>query len=266
MTLRSDQTRAIIFDVDGTLAETEEIHRRSFNDAFAASGVDRIWPDSRRGWIWSRTVYRRLLDTTGGKERIAAYLEADLRIDSAAVSEVIAVIHAAKTARFAALLREEKLAARPGIERIIAGARQTGVRLAVATTTTRLNVEALCKSLFARPAGQLFDVIAAGDEVRLKKPAPDVYHLALRHLALPAAACIALEDSRNGLLAAKAAGLRCVVSPSLYTAGDDFHEADRLVEQFDWPDIAAMLTAAPASPAADASAQNAIRPRCVEQG
>ncbi len=203
--------------------------------------VGDIWPDRLRGWKWSREIYARLLRTTGGKERIRAYLQADLGLDPDQVSETIAAIHAAKTARFSALIREAKVAPRPGINRIMTVAREEGISLAVATTTTRSNVDALCHALFDQSADQIFDAIASGDEVDEKKPAPDVYNLALRTLQLPPEACIALEDSRNGLLAAKGAGLRCIVSPSLYTTNEDFHEADLLLEEFDWGKIALML-------------------------
>jgi HAD superfamily hydrolase (TIGR01509 family) len=233
--------RAIIFDVDGTLAETEELHRRSFNEAFADMGVDRLWPDARAGWHWSREDYGRLLETTGGKERISAYLREDLSVDPTDLQPVVAEIHAAKTRCFARLLAQGDIAPRPGVERIVSMAKAAGVRLAIATTTNRGNVDALCRALFKQAPDDLFHAIAAGDDVARKKPAPDVYHLTLARLDLPARACVALEDSRNGMLAARGAGLRCVVSPSLYMREDRFDEADLRVDEFAWEAIEPML-------------------------
>ena len=121
------------------------------------------------------------------------------------------------------------VALRPGVAELLAAARAGGVRLAVATTTTPDNVEALVRATMGVPAAAVFEVIAAGDEVAAKKPAPDVYELALARLGLPAAGCVAVEDLRNGLLAAKAAGLFTVVCPSRFTAGEDFAGADLVV-------------------------------------
>ncbi len=211
---------ALIFDVDGTLAETEELHRRAFNETFAALEVDREWPDTRRGWHWDRKTYRRLLRTTGGKERIAAYLDYDLGVDPAACTARIAELHRAKTARYVELMDGGQIELRPGIRDLLDEARAEGVRLAIATTTSRPNVEALCRACFLADAADVFEVIAAGEEVSRKKPAPDVYLEALRRLSLPASRCLALEDSDNGVNSAVAAGLLVVATRSIYTADD----------------------------------------------
>ena len=159
---------ALIFDVDGTLAETEELHRRAFNTAFAEAGL---------AWHWSRDAYRALLKTTGGKERITRFA-AEAGLDPAAVP--VADLHRAKTAAYVALMAQGEIALRPGIADLMEQARAAGVALAIATTTTPANVEALCRAVFGRAAGEVFAVIAAGDEVVAKKPAPDVYLLALQ--------------------------------------------------------------------------------------
>ena len=211
---------SLIFDVDGTLAETEELHRRAFNEAFAAAGL---------GWHWDRAAYGRLLKTTGGKERIARFVT---ELGEVPQDYPIAALHAAKTARFVDLMARGEVTLRPGIADLIAEARAAGLRLAIATTTTPANVEALALACFGRPAAQVFDVIAAGDMVAAKKPAPDVYLLALQELGLRADQAVALEDSRNGLLAAKAAGLACAVSPGVYTTGEDFTGADLVLGCF----------------------------------
>lgn len=213
--------RALIFDVDGTLAETEEAHRAAFNAVFAAHGL---------GWHWTVEDYRHLLRVTGGKERMAAHRAA---LGAGPSDAQIAALHAEKTALFAQFLAQGEVAARPGVLALVDAARARGLALAIATTTSPGNVEALCRCLWNRPAAQVFDVIAAGDEVAEKKPAPDVYLLALQRLGLPAQACLALEDSRNGVLAARGAGLAVLATPSLYSAGEDLSQALRIL-----PDLA----------------------------
>jgi beta-phosphoglucomutase-like phosphatase (HAD superfamily) len=128
--------KALIFDVDGTLAETEEVHRQAFNDAFAAAGV---------GWHWDRATYRRLLAVTGGKERMAVWRR---EVGSGPTDAVLAELHRDKSARYAAILASGGLVARPGVMRIIAEARAAGLRVAVATTTSPANVEALAHALW----------------------------------------------------------------------------------------------------------------------
>jgi HAD superfamily hydrolase (TIGR01509 family) len=226
--------------VDGTLAETEEVHRRAFNTAFVELGLNERFPDPHAGWVWDEALYGRLLRTTGGKERIAAYLHADLGIDPAPHAELIAHTHRTKTGLYAAMMTAGQVELRPGIGDILQRAREMGLALGVATTTSPANVDALILAALGKPAGEVFDAIAAGDEVAAKKPAPDVYLLALERLGLPEDACLALEDSRNGLMAAKAAGLKCLVSPGVYTRAETFPEADRVAAQFGWDDIERM--------------------------
>jgi HAD superfamily hydrolase (TIGR01509 family) len=203
---------ALIFDVDGTLAETEELHRQAFNAAFAAYGLP---------WHWDQPAYRKLLDVAGGKERIAHFIASGAERGSDAVARV-AELHAAKTERYTALVGSGAVPLRPGVARLLAEARQAGVRLAIATTTSLPNVEALLQAALGPDAMAQFEVIGAGDVVGAKKPAPDIYRYVLDRLALPAEACLAFEDSVNGLRAAAAAGLATVVTPGIYTEGDDF--------------------------------------------
>lgn len=207
--------RALIFDVDGTLAETEEAHRRAFNETFRQAGLD---------WHWPVEEYTRLLTTTGGKERIRRYRD-ELAV-TFPTDEQIAALHERKTARYADILRDGDLKLRPGIRELIGAAREAGLKIAIATTTSRSNVTVLCEACWGICAEHVFDVIAAGDEVQAKKPAPDVYLLVLARLGLDADQAIAFEDSMAGLRAASAAGLRCAVTPSLYTRHEEFHGAD----------------------------------------
>ena len=214
--------KALIFDVDGTLADTEEVHRRAFNESFGQHDLD---------WQWSKPLYAELLRTTGGKERIAAYLallplSADER---AAVTAKIPDIHRVKTAIYARLIAAGAVPLRDGVERLLDEAARGGVRLAIATTTTFENIRTLVETTLGRGALSRFDVIGAGDDVVRKKPAPDVYEYVLKHLGLGPEHCVAVEDSANGLLAAKAARLVTVVTPSYWTHKEDFSSADLVV-------------------------------------
>jgi HAD superfamily hydrolase (TIGR01509 family) len=201
--------RALIFDVDGTLAETEELHRRAFNESFAAAGLP---------WVWDTVLYARLLAVTGGKERIRHYV--DSHADHPPLSaSAIARLHADKTARYAALVEQGGMALRSGVVRLLDEAALLGVHLAIATTTSRPNVDALLRVTLGR---QPFEVIAAGDEVAAKKPAPDVYLLALARLGLDPGGCVALEDTLNGLRSAQLAGLPCLITRSLYGGDGPF--------------------------------------------
>ena len=217
---------ALIFDVDGTLAETEEIHRRAFNEIFAEQGL---------AWHWDRTLYGRLLDVTGGKERIRHFLDTHA-IAPAPDAAAIAALHQGKTRRYVDLVARGELALRPGIARLIDEARRAGVKLAIATTTSLPNIESLLLATLGPDAIGWFDAIAAGDEVEAKKPAPDVYLLALERLGLPATRCLAFEDSRNGVVSAMAAGLATVVTVSHYTAQQDFPEALSVLDHLGEPD------------------------------
>lgn len=212
--------KALVFDVDGTLAETEEEHRAAFNDTFPAFGLD---------WTWDRDLYRELLKTTGGKERMRAYA---IRRGLDPATLPIAEIHKTKTARYGDLILGGSVPLRPGVADLLADAAKQGVRLAVATTTNLPNVDALIRGAMGCAASDVFEVIAAGDMVPAKKPAPDVFLLAVEKLGLPAAACLAFEDSANGLKSARAAGLPCLVCPSWYTSGDDFSGATAIVDSY----------------------------------
>lgn len=219
--------QALIFDVDGTLAETEEMHRRAFNEAFAAMGLE---------WNWPPTLYKELLRVAGGKERILHYLMTHRPREVAAHEREIPKIYALKTKLYSAMVREGKVELRPGVARLIAEARDAGIRLAIATTTNPANVDALLQSAFAPSGESLFRVIVAGDEVAAKKPAPDVFDVALRRLGLRATACIAIEDSTNGVLSARWAGLPVVATPSAYTAEDDLAGAVSVVSSLGEPE------------------------------
>jgi len=214
---------AILFDVDGTLSETEEVHRRAFNETFKARGL---------GWRWSQHLYGKLLKVTGGKERIKHYInEYDPSVSLS--DEDIAQLHKAKTAYYVELIGSGEARLRPGVADLIHEAHDAGIKLAIATTTSVPNVEALLTGTLGADAMKLFDAVAAGDMVPAKKPAPDVYIKALKDLGLDSKHCIAIEDSENGLTSALGAGVPTMVTVSAYTRGQDFSGALSVVDSLD---------------------------------
>lgn len=214
------ELKALIFDVDGTLAETEEAHRAAFNSTFKTWGL---------GWNWSVEDYRILLKTTGGKERMRVHQATLPKGERRLTDDEITKLHVEKTAAYGAILASGQLELRQGVADLITKARARGLKVAVATTTNTPNVEALCQCCWGKPALEVFDHVAAGDMVAQKKPAPDVFLLALEQLGLPADACIAFEDSRNGVLSALGAKLPVLVTPSAYSDTDDFSDADWVI-------------------------------------
>lgn len=223
------QLKALLFDVDGTLAETEEVHRESFNAAFADAGLD---------WHWSQGLYRELLSVTGGKERIKHYL-ANYNTDFAApadLDEFVAGLHAAKTRIYTDTVAGGRVPLRPGVKRLLEEARASGLRLAIATTTTPANVTALLQASLASDAEDWFEVIAAGSMVPNKKPAPDIYFYTLEKMQLKPAECLAFEDSENGLKAALQSDIPTLLTESFYTEGQDFTGAAIRMNHLGEPD------------------------------
>ena len=212
---------ALIFDVDGTLAETEELHREAFNRAFAAEGLP---------YRWDQTLYRSLLLVTGGRQRIEHFFEQSTDLTEPQIAELAPRLHRAKNGHYAEVMADSPIELRPGVADLLRQARATPLKLAIATTTSRVNLEGLAR----RFPGELdldgFDVVVCGEDVTALKPDPEVYRTALQRLALPAGRCLAFEDTRNGVESAVGAGLRAVVTPSLYSTGQDFSAATAVLE------------------------------------
>ncbi len=221
------ELHALIFDVDGTLANTErDGHRVAFNRAFAEAGLD---------WHWSVSFYGELLAVAGGKERIRFYLN-HYRSDfppTANLDRLSADLHAAKTKHYQELLASGAIPLRPGVERLLKEARRQEVRLAIATTSALPNVTALLEKNL-EPSW--FELIVAGDIVPAKKPAPDIYHYVLEVMELQAQDCLVFEDSHHGLKASSQVGLKTVVTFNDYTKNQDFADAILVVNNLGEPE------------------------------
>jgi HAD superfamily hydrolase (TIGR01509 family) len=223
--------KAIIFDCDGVLVDTErDGHRVAFNRAFEALGIDAEW---------DVPLYGELLKVAGGKERMRAYFDRfgwpQGRSDSQ--DEMILALHKKKTAIFVELIKSGELALRPGIRRIVEEAAAAGVKLGVCTTSAFESIDGVL-DLLGPELKAKFDFVHAGDVVKKKKPDPEIYELAKQSLGLPVHECIVIEDSRNGLLAATGAGLPTVITTSTYTTEEDFKEAVIVVPELgDAPNV-----------------------------
>jgi HAD superfamily hydrolase (TIGR01509 family) len=217
---------AVIFDVDGTLAETERNgHRVAFNRAFAEAGLP---------WQWDDDLYGELLAVTGGRERIAHFARrhAPHWLAEPGAQARVAALHARKNAQYAAIVEAGKLRLRPGLPQVLDALAAAGVRLAIATTTSRANLEVLLRATLGAGGPGRFEAAICGEDVARKKPDPEAYLLALRRLRLAAADCVAVEDSANGLRAALAAGIPTVIVRSLYTRAEDFSGALRVFDGY----------------------------------
>ncbi len=225
----------LIFDVDGTLADTErDGHRVAFNQAFEQFKLD---------WHWSEDTYGELLAVTGGKERMHFYVESHNKAEQhrGDLKDLIIKLHAQKTKNYVALLNNSLIPLRFGVERLLSDARAKGLRLAIATTTTPENVTALLSNTLGKESIDWFEVIGAGDIVPAKKPAPDIYTYVMNKMHVNADECLAFEDSINGFKSSMAANLKTVITYNGYTKNDDFSGAALILDSYgdnDHPSVA----------------------------
>jgi HAD superfamily hydrolase (TIGR01509 family) len=225
-TLHAQQLEAILWDMDGVLADTErDGHRPAFNQAFAENKLDCVWDVER---------YGKLLEVGGGKERMTAHWNEVGWPESIPEGEArqakVMELHLRKTDVFMDLISQGDIPLRPGVLRVIDDAIAAGLKLAVCSTSNEKAVTNLVKTLMGPERAAKFQIFA-GDMVKNKKPAPDVYNMAVEKMGLDKSKCVIVEDSGIGLGAAKAAGISCIVTKSSYTAGEDFTGADMIVDE-----------------------------------
>lgn len=212
---------ALIFDVDGTLAETEEVHREAFNRAFADEGLP---------FRWDQHIYRSLLLVTGGQRRIRHFLSQSTALADDRVAELTPRLHRAKNRHYAEAMADMAIELRPGVADLLGRARSEQRKLAIATTTSRVNLEALARRFPDELDLEHFDAVVCGEDVAALKPDPEVYRSTLDRLGLHANRCVAFEDTQNGVESALGAGIPVVAIPSFYSAGQDFSAATVVLE------------------------------------
>ncbi len=241
--------RCVLFDVDGTIAETEgRAHLPAFNRAFAEAGL---------GWCWHKEDYRRLLQTAGGFERLLRFAE-ERGEDAPSLRERLQQVHRAKNRHVALIMQSGAVPARDGFQALVRALEKNHIAWGVVTTTSRANWDALWTSSLAPLRIPAPAVIVCGEDVTAKKPDPQAYALALARLSLPASDCCAIEDSRNGLLAARLAGLPVAIVKSEFFADECFDEAQQVVDE-----LTALLPAL--APADRQLAQNGAFSRTMVQ-
>lgn len=217
---------ALLFDCDGVLVDSEKDgHRISFNDTFA---------ERELGVTWDVELYGELLKIGGGKERMTAYFNKTGWPEKAPTNEderkqFIASLHKRKTELFMVLIEKKLLPLRPGVAKLVDQALAKGVKVAVCSTSNEKAVSAIVSCLLGPERAEKIQIFA-GDVVPRKKPDPAIYILAASTLGVEPSSCVVVEDSGIGLAAAKAAGMKCVVTKSGYTADEDFSKADAVFE------------------------------------
>jgi len=222
------EIRALIFDQDGVIIDTErDGHRIAFNQTFKEFGYD---------FQWDVEKYHELLQVAGGKERMRHYLHTEgfgVEVRPEEEDELIKRMHKRKTAIFIELIESGKLPLRPGVERLMQEVMDAGLTLGVCTTSNERAARAVAYNILKDIK---FDFVLAGDVVSKKKPDPEIYNLALQKTGLKPEECVVIEDSRNGLVAAKAAGMHVVATTNVYTKSENLSEADIVVTCLGDPD------------------------------
>ncbi len=221
--------KAIIFDVDGTLAATEETHRQAFNAAFKEFDIP---------FQWSVSEYIELLNISGGKERILKFLQSKefAAPGNESLRDYTLKVHQRKSEIYREKLIAGHIGLRNGVERLIKEARQKGISMAIATCTSTANVETVLKSALGEDALSYFETLVSCDLVADKKPSPSVYQYALANLGLKPENCIVIEDTSNGNRSALAAGIKTVISTHPLTVDEDFTGASLVIDQLGEPE------------------------------
>jgi HAD superfamily hydrolase (TIGR01509 family) len=216
---------AVLFGSIGTVAETSELQRKAFNDAFERHGLD---------WNWSQDDYKKLLEQSGGEHRIAEFAEArGEEVDAAAV-------YATKSELYQEALASAGTVIRDGAAQTVADARKGGFKVALVTTTSRQNVEALGAAVRPEINFAEFDLVVDKSDVAAPKPDAAAYEYALAQLGEDAADCVAVENNLDGVRAAKAAGIAVVAYPGEDNADHDFAAADGRVEELSFDRLRAL--------------------------
>ncbi len=212
---------AIFFDVDGTLCETEDLHRKSFNESFKEFNLD---------WFWDKAIYKELINIGGGKERIEHYMKRAWpeMLEYKNLGKYINSIHKVKNEIYEDYLNESKVELRPGVLRLIKLLKKNDIRIGLVSSSSEINIKSLLKSLKIK-SKDYFDIIAHGDCTKNKKPSPEIYEWALEKLQLSSQSCIAIEDSPRGVESALNANIKVIVTPSDYTTDEIFKNADLVV-------------------------------------
>ena len=211
--------KAILFGSIGAVAETSDIQREAYNSALSAAGLD---------WQWDRDTYSQLLESAGGKERLDMLSSAT----SASLSdEQIESIHASKTEAAGKSMREQGVSPRPGVAELIAHAKEQGMKVGFVTTTYEPNIDAVFDAAGDSLSRDDFDYIGTRGDVEEGKPSPDCYQRALDQLGVSAEDCLAIEDTANSVMSAKRAGIDTIATPGALTSGQDFWQADAVVDQ-----------------------------------
>lgn len=215
---------ALIFDCDGVIVDTErDGHRIAFNKAFAEKDIDASWGIEQ---------YKELVHVAGGKERMRHYFnQTGWPLQYPDKDGLIVELHKRKTELFMELITSGALPLRPGVARLVDEAIGQGLKLAVCSTSNERAVNTIVDVLLGPDRKKAFSCILAGDVVSRKKPDPEIYLLCRQQLAVNPVKCVVVEDNRNGLMAAKSAGMKCLVTTNPYTVSEDFSEADMVVDQ-----------------------------------
>ena len=213
---------AVLFDVDGTIAETEDLHRRSFNESFKEFNLD---------WFWDEAIYKELINVGDGMERIKYYIKRAWpeMLEYKNLNKYMSSIHKVKNEIFRDLVIESKVKPRTGVIRLINDLKKKKTRIAIVSSMNLADLMTLFTEGLNIDPNSTFDLIAHGDCAKNKRPSPEIYEWILEKLRLPPQACVAIEDSPRGVKAAINAKINVLVTPSFYTKDEEFVDAKLVV-------------------------------------